>query len=132
MMEAESRALAAADREKVGTNYFLILPNALIPEARNVGGKITRFYARERHVRHLRVRIKQENRKLAGVEPWPLGDRCKRRRLASGPQLTGSDHVARLTPATCDLAAAVGISRVRRFGRHHAAEDRAKGKCANL
>jgi hypothetical protein len=69
--------------------------SALFPEARNISGKITRFYACERHVGHHRVRIEQEDRKLAGIEPWPLGDRCEWRRFASGSLLIGGDHVAR-------------------------------------
>jgi hypothetical protein len=71
-------------------------------------------------VSDLRVWIEQKDRKLARIEAWPSGDRCEWPRLASGPLLTGGDDVARLAPPACNLPAVVCVSRVRRFGRHHA------------
>src|SRR5580700_154057 len=42
-------------------------PKALFPQGRDVGGEVARFSARQRHVRHLRVRVEQEHCNLVRI-----------------------------------------------------------------
>ncbi len=96
--------------------------------------RIPGLEARQRHVRHFRMRIQKEQRHLGGVEIRPCRDARKRRRPVGRRPRPFRHHVASLAPALGEAPAVVGVgrqsgSRQKRHRQKHAIGDMAKPDC---
>ena len=78
-------------------------------ELGDIGGKILGLAARQRHIRHFRMRIEQEEAQFLGAEVWPARDAGKAGHPVASLRLVRRHDVTGRAPALGELSAMIRI-----------------------
>jgi hypothetical protein len=90
--------------------WFGLPPSPELTQRSYVSRDVTGLDARQVHVRHLGMRIKQKRRDARLAEARPLGDVLKRRGIRIGLPLSEADDMARSAPPFRQPLAVKGVS----------------------
>lgn len=83
----------------------------LFAQRADIGGKIGRLAPAQREIRHLRVRVEQEESHFLRREIRLACDCRKRRSIGTGLLLAGVNHVTGGAPALGEICAVIGVGR---------------------